>query len=72
MAFFFAWLGFYTRMLIPAALIGLLVTFYGVVSVFGFGDSFTYGVMAKAILNQRATYACIYSLQYCLADLIQY
>ena len=41
-AFFFAWLGFYTTMLIPAALIGLLVTLYGIVRVFGFGDTFTY------------------------------
>ena len=34
---YFAWLGFYTSMLIPASIVGLIVTIYGLVIM---GDNY--------------------------------
>jgi anoctamin-1 len=31
---YFAWLGFYTHMLIPAALVGLICFFYGLATMY--------------------------------------
>ena len=41
-AFYFAWLGFYTSLLLPAALVGIGVSIYGIAMVAA-GDSVSYG-----------------------------
>lgn len=41
MAFYFAWLGFYTALLLPAALVGIGVFIYGILMVAA-GDSVSY------------------------------
>ncbi|XP_065225238.1 anoctamin-2-like [Planococcus citri] len=44
-AFYFAWLGFYTRLLIPASILGLIVFFYGILTING--DILSNGICDK-------------------------
>ncbi|XP_058126818.1 anoctamin-4 [Anopheles ziemanni] len=57
-AMYFAWLGFYTHMLIPASVVGLICFFYGLLTFSG-------NQMSKEICNDNTTYMCPQCDKYC-------
>lgn len=58
-AFYFAWLGFYTQLLIPAALFGLIVVVYGLFTLKN--DIYRYTFVCSSLLYVEIKGFCAYA-----------